>query len=103
VSESDRGGSGGRAQFGATIVTIGDRDVAGVRVGCARHSGGRRSGVTGRRRRRRAGKTGLSGCTHYRVWRCAIGIPGEFAFDGGLPMDEYGWTSLRPAGIYIKM
>src|ERR1039458_5657908 len=33
VSESNRGGSGGRVQFGAAIVTIGDRDMAGVRVG----------------------------------------------------------------------
>ena len=107
VSESNRGGGGGRSQFGATIVTIGDRDVAGVRVGLRP-----RIAVTGEvvfdgpaPETPLTAKLRLSvaAITRTEYGDAQSAIPGEFAFDGGLPMDEYGLDiTAVPAGIYIK-
>jgi hypothetical protein len=107
VSESRSGGQSGRSQFGATIVTIGGRDVAGVRVGL-------------RPRIPVPGEVVFDGpppepplTAKLRLAAAAITrteygdvqspIPGEFAFDDGLLMDEYGLDiTAVPAGVYIK-
>ncbi len=107
VSESNRGGMSGRAQFGATILTIGDRDVAGVSVGL-------------RPRIAVAGEVVFDGpapdppfsatlrlsvqaITRTERGSTQVSIPSEFTFEGGLPMDEYGLNiSGVPAGVYVN-
>ena len=107
VSESRSGGQSGRSQFGATIVTIGGRDVAGVRVGLRPRipvSGEvvfdgppPETPLTAKLR------LAVAAITRTEYGDVQSPIPGEFAFDGGLLMDEYGLdiTSV-PAGVYIK-
>jgi hypothetical protein len=107
ASESSGTGSGGTAMFGSTIVTIGDRDVAGVRVPL-------------RPRMPVKGEVVFDGpapetplTTQLAIDVEAItrtergserpGIPGTFEFAGGLVMDEFAVEISRvPPGIYIK-
>ena len=107
VSESNRGGMSGRAQFGATIVTIGDRDMAGVRVGLRPRipvSGevvfdgvAPETALTGKLR------LNVQTITRTEYGSVQAPIPGEFAFADGLPMDEYGLDITgEPPGIYVK-
>jgi Carboxypeptidase regulatory-like domain len=107
VSVSSPGGMGGRAQFGATIVTIGDRDVAGVRVGLRPRipvSGdvvfdepAPESPLTGKLR------LDVQTIRRTEYGNVQAAIPGEFAFEGGLLMDEYGMDiGGVPAGVYVK-
>jgi hypothetical protein len=102
-----RGGRGDRTQFGATILTVGDRDLAGVRVGV-------------RPRIPVAGEVGFDGAapetpitgklsldveaiTRTERGSVQTPIPGEFAFEGGLLMDEYGLEITGvPPGVYLK-
>ncbi|MCX6632042.1 MAG: carboxypeptidase-like regulatory domain-containing protein [Candidatus Solibacter sp.] len=107
VSEQSPGGMSGRSQFGATIVTIGDRDVAGVRLGLRR-----RIPVSGEvvfdgpaPEAPLAAQLRLNVETITRTERgnAQVSIPGEFDFSGGLLMDEYGLDITgMPTGIYIK-
>jgi hypothetical protein len=107
VSEYNRGGMGGATQFGATIVTIGDRDVAGIRVGLRPHipvSGevvfdgpAPEPPLTAKLR------LSVQAITRTERGSVQAPIPGEFDFAGGLLMDEYGLDiSGVPAGLYIK-
>jgi hypothetical protein len=106
VSEQSRGAFS-RSQFGATIVTIGDRDVAGVRLAL-------------RPRIPVAGEVAFDGpapdpplaatlrlnvetITRTERGNAQPSIPGQFAFEGGLLMDDYGLDIAGlPVGIYIK-
>jgi Carboxypeptidase regulatory-like domain len=101
------GGRGGAAEFAATVVTIGDRDVAGVRVGLRP-----RIPVSGEvvfdgvaPEPAPAGKLRLNVQAITRTERGStqVSIPGEFTFEGGLVMDEYGLDiGGVPTGVYVK-
>jgi Carboxypeptidase regulatory-like domain len=107
LSLHEGGGMGGATQFGATLVTIGDRDVAGVRVGLRP-----RIPVSGEvvfdgvaPEPPLTGKLRLDVQAITRTERGSVQspIPGEFEFTGGLLMDEYGLDiSGVPAGVYVK-
>ena len=107
VAEFNPGGMGGATQFGATIVTIGDRDVAGVRVGLRPRipvSGevvfdgpAPEPPLTGKLR------LDVEAITRTERGNAQASIPGEFAFEGGLVMDAFGLDiGGVPAGVYVK-
>ncbi|MEO8597850.1 MAG: carboxypeptidase regulatory-like domain-containing protein [Candidatus Solibacter sp.] len=106
VSEYRPGGYGA-GQFNAAVVTIGDRDVSGVRLGL-------------RPRIPVAGEVAFDGpppatpidtklgiaviaVTRAERGNAQAAIPGAFTFDDGLLMDEYGTTfNAVPPGTYVK-
>jgi len=107
VSESNRGGTGSRVQFGAAIFTIGDRDVTGLRVGLRPRlpvsgevvfdGSPPDTPLTAKLR------FAVAAITRTEYGDVQSPIPGEFAFDGGLLMDEYGLDiTAVPAGVYVK-
>ena len=107
VSEFTPGGMGGAAQFGAAIVTIGDRDVAGARVGLRPRipvSGevvfdgpAPEAPLTAKLR------LSVQAITRTERGSTQADIPSEFTFEGGLLMDAYGLDiGGVPAGVYIK-
>jgi hypothetical protein len=106
VAESTGGGIATTTQFGATIVTIGDRDVAGVRVGLRPRipvSGevvfdgvAPEPPLTGKLR------LAVEAITRTERGNTQVSIPGEFTFEGGLLMDEYGLDISVPTGVYVK-
>jgi hypothetical protein len=107
VAEFNPGGMSGATQFGATIVTIGDRDVAGVRVGLRPRipvSGevvfdgvAPETPLTGKLR------LAVEAITRTERGNTQVSIPGEFAFEGGLVMDAFGLDiGGVPAGVYVK-
>ena len=106
VSEQARGAMS-RSQFGAAIVTIGDRDVAGVRVALRPRipvagevvfdGPAPETPVEGKLR------LFVQAITRTERGNVQASIPGEFAFEGGLLMDEYGLDITGvPTGLYIK-
>jgi len=106
VSEQNRQGKNGWAQFGAAIVTIGDRDVAGVRVGLRPRvpvSGevvfdgpAPDSPSPGKLR------IDVQSITRTEYGGVQAPMPGGFKFEDGLLMDDYGFEIREVPGLYVK-
>jgi hypothetical protein len=97
----------GLADFASAVVTIGDRDVAGVRL--AMHGklpvAGEVAFAGGSPGQPLDGKLRLHLETIARTERADVqsDLPGEFTFQGGVVPDEYGLDiSGTPAGTYVK-
>jgi hypothetical protein len=117
LSVHEGGGMAGATQFGATFVTIGDRDVAGVRVGLRPRipvSGEVVfDGVAPEPPPTATPDLALPSTAKLRldveaITRTERGsvqseIPGQFQFTGGLLMDEYALDiGGVPPGAYVK-
>ena len=100
VREDKPGGTSGPTGFGSAIVTIGDRDVAGVRVAVRpRIPGERRGGFDGLAPELPLSKSlriDLEAITRTERANAHPMIPGEFDFGDGLTMDEF---SVDIAGV----
>jgi len=107
VSEYAAGSFGNITNFGAVVVNVSDRDLAGVRVGLRP-----RIPVSGEvvfdgpaPETPIEGKLRLNAETITRTNRgnAEVQIPGAFTFEGGLPMDEFSLdVNAVPPGIYVK-
>ena len=107
VSEYTSGGPAGATQFGSTIVTIGDRDVAGVRVALRPKIPVKGEVVFDGPAPEPplTAKLGVDLQAITRTERASAQptIPGEFDFGDGLVTDEFGLDISRvPASIYVK-
>ncbi|MEO8369329.1 MAG: carboxypeptidase-like regulatory domain-containing protein [Candidatus Solibacter sp.] len=107
VSEYTPGSFGNINGFGAVVVNVSDRDLAGVRVGLRP-----RIPVSGEvvfdgpapeKPLEQEIRVNVETITRTNRGTAQVKIPGEFSFEGGLPMDEFSVDFISvPSGIYVK-